>query len=78
MTSEIIKIYWLIIKVFGKKVFGTYGGIDWENDKVRFLGVNIRENIGKLNEENFHNTVQKMIQSLHFWKGRYLSRKGVP
>ena len=46
--------------------------------KVRFLGVNIGEKIDELNEENFHNTVQKMMQSLHFWKGKYLSRKGLP
>ena len=59
-------------------VFGTYGGIDWENDKVRFLGGYIGEKIDELNEENFHDTVQKMMQSLHFWKGKYLSRKGLP
>ena len=47
-------------------VFGTYGGIDWENDKVRFLGGYIGEKIDELNEENFHDTVQKMMQSLHF------------
>ena len=59
-------------------IFGSYGGMNRENEKVRFLGVDIVQNIDELNEENFHNKVQKMMQSLHFWKGKYLSRKGLP
>ena len=43
-----------------------------ENEKVRFLGLDTGKNIDELNGENFHNTVQKMMQSLHFWKGKYL------
>ena len=42
-------------------VFGTYGGIDWENAKVRFLGVNIGEKIDELNEENFHGGPERII-----------------
>ena len=53
-------------------------GIYRDNEKVRFLGVNIGENIDELYEENFHNTVQKMMQKLHLWKGKYLSTKGLP
>ena len=53
-------------------------GIHWENDKVRFLGVTIGEKIDELNEENFHDIAQKMMQSPHFWKGKYLSRKTLP
>ena len=59
-------------------IFGSNRETDWKNEKVRFLGVNFWEIIDELNEEIFHDIIQKMMQSLHLWRGKYISRKGMP
>jgi hypothetical protein len=56
--------------------FKNFAGLTWTDEDLKFLGEYIGEDLDKLQINNIENTVQDMTKSLHFWKGKYLSKKG--
>ena len=56
--------------------FKNFAGLTWTDEDLKFLGEYIGEDLDKLQINNIENTVQEMTKSLHFWKGKYLSKKG--
>ena len=56
--------------------FHKFAGLSWTDNNLKFLGELIGEDLTNLQIVNIENTVQEMTKSLHFWKGKYLSKKG--
>ena len=52
--------------------FHKFAGLSWTDNNLKFLGELFGEDLTNLQIVNIENTVQEMIKSLHFWKGKYL------
>ena len=64
-------------KNFEPTILNYTAGINWTSKHVKFLGIYVGNNQDYLNQLNTDATIEDIKTNLKFWRGKYLSKKGI-